>query len=622
MQACRLDRPSRWAVGSSRKMASVPANCAATSPATFSASAQLAAGGDQDAKAKGDYMVAEMAKCQQQLGGKYLSAFPTTWWDRLDKGERVWAPFYTIHKIMAGMFDMYSLAGNEQALGVLQGMAAWADEWTAPKTEDHMQRILTIEFGGMAETLYRLSAATNNDRWATVGDRFQKKSFLNPLAARRDELRGLHVNTHIPQVMAAARRYDISGDMRFHDVADYFFYEVTTARSYVTGGTSNAEAWLAPPRRLATELKLSTNTAECCCAYNMLKLARHLYGWKPDPTYFDYYEHLLLNHRIGTIRPKAGYTQYYLSLTPGVWKTFNTEDQTFWCCTGSGVEEYSKLNDSIYWRDAAGLYVNLFNSSELDWMEKGFKLRQETKYPAAQSTTLTVTAARPGEMEIRLRIPGWLRRPPSVQVNGKVLDASAAPGSYLTLKRTWKAGADRTRTSHAPARASDARRPDDAGIPLRTAGASGRPGRGWLDRGAYYRAQSAGGSSEHRAIRLSAGIDKYDAAGSRDRNSHVSSIERGTGLLDSSGRRATGVSHHRAGEKRDAGPVEQPVRPPLFRVLASVIAHLLPRAGGGAFHQAVLTLLCLPLAGFFAQRRESLQQRRHFGGCLQTAAGL
>ena len=406
----------------------------------LSASAQLATNGDKEGKAKGDYLVAEMAKCQQKLGGKYLSAFPTTWWDRLEKGERVWAPFYTIHKIMAGMLDMYQLAGNQQALRVLEGMAAWADEWTAPKTEEHMQQILTIEFGGIAETLYRLAAATNNDRWVKTGDRFQKKSFLNPLAARRDELRGLHVNTHIPQVIAAASRYDLSGDMRFHDVADYFFEEVTQARTYVTGGTSNAEAWLAPPRRLAAELKLSVNTAECCCAYNMLKLARHLYGWRPDPAYFDYYEHLLLNHRIGTIRPKSGLTQYYLSLGPGVWKTFNTEDQTFWCCTGSGVEEYSKLNDSIYWRDTDGLFVNLFIPSELDWTEKGFKLRQETRFPESPNTALTVTAARPGDVAIRLRVPGWLRTAPTVKVNGKPMESSAAPGSYLALKRTWKAG--------------------------------------------------------------------------------------------------------------------------------------------------------------------------------------
>src|SRR5690349_11386454 len=115
----------------------------------LSATAQLAASGDGEARGRGDYMVAELAKCQAKLGGKYLSAFPTTWWDRLEKGERVWAPFYTIHKIMAGLFDMYRLAGNEQALQVLEGMAAWADEWTASKTEAQMQQILTIEFGGI-----------------------------------------------------------------------------------------------------------------------------------------------------------------------------------------------------------------------------------------------------------------------------------------------------------------------------------------------------------------------------------------------------------------------------------------------------------------------------------------
>ena len=406
----------------------------------LSSSAQLAAMGDKDSKAKGDYMVAEMAKCQEKLGGKYLSAFPTTWWDRLQNGERVWAPFYTIHKITAGMFDQYQLAGNKQALQVLEGMAAWADEWTASKTEAQMQEILKIEFGGIAESFYHLGAETNDPRWVKLGDRFQKKSFINPLAARRDELRGLHVNTHIPQVIAAARRYEISDDSRFRDLSEYFFYEVTTARSYVTTGTSNAETWLAPPRRLAAELKQSVNTTECCCAYNMLKLTRQLYSWDPSPTLFDYYERSLLNHRIGTIRPKVGYTQYYLSLAPGAWKTFNTEDQTFWCCTGSGTEEYSKLNNSIYWRDEDGLYVNLFIPSELDWAEKGFKLRQETQYPQSEDVTLHVTAARPEKMAVRLRIPGWLQSSPTVKLNGKILDASATPGSYLTLTRAWKAG--------------------------------------------------------------------------------------------------------------------------------------------------------------------------------------
>ena len=425
----------------------------------LSASALMwASTGDKDAKAKGDELVAELAKCQQKLAlDGYLSAFPISLFERLDRlsgrppaprdpnappdvsQTLPWAPFYTIHKIMAGMLDMYQFAGNKQALEIAQGMANWADKWSASKTEEHMQEILNTEYGGIAESLYNLGAITDDDKWAKAGDRFTKKRFVNPLALRRDELMRLHVNTHVPQVIAAARRYEISSDTRFHDVADFFYWTVSTGRSYVTGGTSNGESWQMPPRRLAAELKRSVATAECCCSYNMLKLTRRLYSWNPDPRYFDYFERTMLNERIGTIRPVKGYTQYYLSLTPGAWKTFNSEDHSFWCCTGSGVEEYAKLNDSIYWQDDHGLYVNQFIPSELDWSERGFKLRQEGKFPEQQGTTLTVTAAKSTPTAIRLRVPIWAEGS-SVKVNGKALEASAEPGSYLTIHRTWKTG--------------------------------------------------------------------------------------------------------------------------------------------------------------------------------------
>lgn len=418
----------------------------------LSASAHLyAATGDADAKAKADYMVAELAKVQDKLGDGYLSAFPMELFDRLDalsgkprqsgpgQPQMPWAPFYTIHKIFAGMLDMHTLAGNGQALDIAKGMGGWADRWSAAKTEEHMQEILNEEFGGIAESLYNLSALTGEARYATAGDRFTKKRFVNPLALRRDELRGLHVNTHVPQVIAAARRYEISGDIRFHDVADYFFFEVSSARSYVTGGTSNGELWQTEPRRLAAELKRSTATEECCCSYNLLKLTRHLYSWNPDPKYFDYFERTLLNERIGTIRLDKGYTQYYSSLTPGAWKTFNSEDQSFWCCTGTGVEEYAKLNDSIYWQDTRGIFVNLFIPSSLDWREKGLKLNQETKFPDEPATSFTVAAEKPVALAIRLRIPAWTTAA-RVKLNGRALEASAEPGSYLTLDRTWKSG--------------------------------------------------------------------------------------------------------------------------------------------------------------------------------------
>jgi DUF1680 family protein len=396
--------------------------------------------GDKTIKEKGEYIIAELAKCQDKLGGGYLSAFPLEFFDRLNRREKVWAPFYTIHKIMAGMYDSHEHFGNKQALQVLKGMADWADHLTSPVPEPHMQEILNTEYGGMNEVLYNLAAVTGDDRYALVGDRFTKKWFFNPLALRRDELRGLHVNTHIPQVIGAARRYEISGDERFHDVADFFWYEVTTARAYVTGGTSNGEAWLAEPRQLGAELKLNADTTECCCAYNMLKLTRHLYSWTADPRYFDYYERTLYNHRLGAINLETGHTQYYLSIVPAAWRTFGTEDDSFWCCNGTGIEEFSKLNNSIYFHDGRGIYVNLFIPSELQWQDKGVRLRQETKFPESPRTILIFEAAAPVQMALHIRIPHWVGTNASLSINGERSAIVPSPGSYITVARTWKHG--------------------------------------------------------------------------------------------------------------------------------------------------------------------------------------
>ena len=396
--------------------------------------------GDPELKAKGDMLVAELAKCQAKLGGGYLSAFPTELFDRVKLRKRVWAPYYTLHKVMAGLLDMHLHCGNKQALEVVQGIAGWVDVWSAPIPEAQMQHILGEEFGGMSEVLYNLTAVTGDERWARTGDRFTKKWFFNPLALHRDELRGLHVNTHIPQVIGAARRYELSGDIRFHDVADYFWYEVAGSRSYATGGTSNGEGWLTQPGHLAEELKQDVATAECCCVYNMLKLTRHLYQWTGDPRYFDYYEHVLLNHRLGTIHPKTGATMYYLSHMPRAWKTFGTENDSFWCCTGTGVEEYSKLSDSIYFHDDKGLYVNLFVASELNWREKHISLRQATNFPEEQGTTLSLTVATPTQFTLRLRMPAWLASGALVKLNGKEMEISASPGSYLAISRVWQNG--------------------------------------------------------------------------------------------------------------------------------------------------------------------------------------
>jgi DUF1680 family protein len=398
-----------------------------------------ASSGDKELKARGEYLVEELAKCQHRLEGGYLSAFPMEYFDRLGARKKVWAPFYTVHKIMAGMLDMHEHCGSAQALTVLNGMADWADKWSGARSEGQMQMVLDTEYGGMGETLYSMTALSGQEQFAKVGDRFIKKRFFNPLAMRRDELRGLHVNTHIPQVIAAARRYEISDDQRFRDVAEYFWQAVVGTRTYATGGTSNNEGWLVGPNQLATELKLNNETNECCCSYNMLKLTRKLYEWTGDARLFDYYERALLNHRLGTVNDE-GQTQYYLGVVPGSWRTFGTKYDSFWCCTGTGTEEYAKLNDSIYFHDEDGIYVNLFIASEVNWSERKFRLRQETAFPEQAGTMLTVDADQPVKLTLRVRVPAWVAGGATVKINGKQSDVSAAAGSYLAITRTWTRG--------------------------------------------------------------------------------------------------------------------------------------------------------------------------------------
>jgi hypothetical protein len=401
----------------------------------------FAATGDKAVKSKADDLVAALAECQAKLNNNgYLSAFPAEFFDRLDQRKNVWAPFYTIHKIMAGLYDMNTLAGNAQALDVVVKMAGWVDAWTAAKTEDHMQDILNTEYGGMNEVLYNLAVLTGDDRWARTGDRFTKKIFFTPLALRHDALKGQHMNTHVPQVIGAARRYEISSDYRFRDVSRFFFETVSEARTYATGGSSNNEHWLVDPNHLAAEKKVSANHQECCCSYNMMKLARHLYAWDPDSRYMDYYERNLLNHRLGTIEPETGHTSYFLSLAPGAWKITCTEEDSFWCCTGTGVEEYSKLNNTIYFHDDDSLYVNLYFASTVDWKDRGIRLRQTTSFPESDITEFTIEKTQDTPWSLQLRIPSWTTIANSVVLNGRRLDVSGTPGSYLTIARIWKAG--------------------------------------------------------------------------------------------------------------------------------------------------------------------------------------
>ena len=403
----------------------------------LSACALLAAqSGDASVRARGIQVATGLARCQEAIGTGYLSAFPLDLFDRLRAGQPAWAPFYTYHKLMAGLFDTATLSGDRRSLATLERMAAWVERWVQPLDDQQMARVLEREYGGMNEVLYNLAAYSGDARWRRVAERFNRERVFAPLAQGRDQLQGLHVNTTIPQIIGAARGYEVAGDPRLHDVADFFWHTVTERRCYCTGGTSNGESWNTPPGILAREL--SGYTEESCVTYNMQKLTRHLYSWTADPRLGDYYERTFYNGILGVQHPVDGDKLYYLPLAGGYWKLFGTPLEDFWCCTGSMAESFAKLGDSIYFHDERGVYVNLFVPSELDWAERGVRLALDTRFPEEETLTLRVHAAQPTRLALRIRVPHWTAGA-EAELNGRPL-ATVQPGSYLTLERTWRAG--------------------------------------------------------------------------------------------------------------------------------------------------------------------------------------
>ena len=388
-------------------------------------------------KSRGDELVSGLGACQKKIGNRYLSAFPAELFEHLAQDKPVWAPFYTYHKIMAGLLDMYLLAGNADALQIAQGMGQWAQDFMGNFSAEQRQRMLRTEFGGMNEVLINLAAVTKEERYLDAARLFEQPGFLDPLAGRRDELQGLHANTHVPKIIGAARMYEVTGDRRYRDIVEYFLAGVLAARNYVIGNTSLDEHWKTPPDQLQGTLAWAN--AECCVAYNLMKLERHVFGWTGDARWMDAYERSLFNCRLGT-QNAQGLKQYFFPLAAGYWRAYNSAEESFWCCTGTGAEEIAKFADTIYFRRGSDIFVNQFISSTLDWQDEGLVLEQVTQFPREQGTTIKVKSSRPAPRTIHVRIPGWATEEAAVKINGRPLDAVADPGSYLAIRRIWQPG--------------------------------------------------------------------------------------------------------------------------------------------------------------------------------------
>lgn len=391
--------------------------------------------GNKIYKLKSDSIVAGLSEVQKAFGNSgYLSAYPENLINRNINGKKVWAPWYTLHKLFSGLLDQYLYCNNTQALEVAKGMASWAYNKLKPLTEEQRKIIIRNEFGGINDSFYTLYAITGNpgDRW--LAEFFYHDDVLEPLLAEEDILNKKHANTYIPKLIGLIKGYELGESNDYLKIAEFFWNTVVGHHSFVTGSNSDKEKFFEPDHQ---SQHLSGYTGESCNVYNLLKLTKHLYAQHPDVKYTDFYEKALYNHILGQQNPQSGMIAYFLPMLPGAYKVYSTYDQSFWCCVGAGFENQAKYGEFIYGHTDKELYVNLFIPSNLTWEEKGLSLIQETHFPFNGTIHFLVKCNQLQKFALKIRYPSWATSV-NMKINGTRVKINEEVGGYITLNRNWK----------------------------------------------------------------------------------------------------------------------------------------------------------------------------------------
>lgn len=357
------------------------------------------------------YAINELEIIQSFDEKGYLSGFPRKCFDTAFEGEFEvsnfelaghWVPWYSIHKVFAGLLDVYKITDNKKALDILIKLSDWAYEGTKNMTEESFQKMITCEIGGMNDTFAELYLLTSDKRYLELSKKFSQNSILNPLSESIDELEGKHGNSQIPKVLGAARLFYATGDEYYKNVAKFFFNQIAKYRTYVIGGNSRGEH-LGP----LNDEGLGVTTTETCNTYNMLKLAEILFDWEQKAEYMDFYERALFNHILPSQDPDNGTKTYFVSTEPGHFKIYCTKEESFWCCTGTGMENPARYNKSIYYKKEDILYINQFISSEYSDIEEGIKIIQRTNLPSSKRVKFEILNGSNIKI-LKIRKPTWL----------------------------------------------------------------------------------------------------------------------------------------------------------------------------------------------------------------------
>lgn len=380
------------------------------------------------------YIMDELKLCQFESG--YLSAFEETLFDNVENKKPAWVPWYTMHKIISGLLQVYKITKNQTAYEILIKLGDWVYNRTSKWTEEIQKRVLAVEYGGMNDCMYELYKVSHNENHLEAAHKFDELSLFTPIYEHQDILNGRHANTTIPKFLGSLNRYRALGKQeKFYLRASENFWDmVCNHHSYITGGNSEWEHFGKPE---ILDAERTNCNCETCNTYNMLKLSRELFKITGDVKYADFYENTLINAILSSQNPETGMTMYFQPMATGYFKVYGTPFDKFWCCIGTGMENFTKLNDSIYFQGENNIYVNQYVSSILNLPENEFKLIQETDIPETDKAIFKIEAKNPVSLKISFRSPDWISGSVTVKINEEAVEAAAVDG-YIVLDREWE----------------------------------------------------------------------------------------------------------------------------------------------------------------------------------------
>ena len=372
--------------------------------------------GNQELLERLTYIITALEKCQREDG--FLFASQEEIFDRVENKRPAWVPWYTMHKILSGLISVYRYTGDETAKKVASDLGGWIYRRCISWTEETKKQVLAVEYGGMNDCLYDLYAITEDDRFIKAAHQFDEMTLFQKLYEGEDILNGLHANTTIPKVLGALKRYLLLGEFFYLEVAKNFWNMVTEHHSYITGGNSEWEHFGKPD---ILDSERTACNCETCNTYNMLKLSKELFELTKERKYADFYESTYLNAILSSQNPETGMTTYFQPMASGYFKVYSTPYDSFWCCTGSGMENFTKLHEGAVYRDENTMYIIRYEDSEIIWKEKGLKLEVVCEQKENLYRVKILVAEQEADAEgnkICLLIPKWNTKTPVIQEHG------------------------------------------------------------------------------------------------------------------------------------------------------------------------------------------------------------